>query len=88
MRKVQEKNPTWKLNIKHENERNRVNYQNKSYQQPHQPMHYGHNMPPMNNHIYNQMPPRMPYNNPYQQQQTQKSSELIFGQKPCNILVR
>jgi hypothetical protein len=93
IKKLQEKNPSWKMNVKFDNDRQKIQRNPKSY--PNINMPY----PPQNNPSYPPYPTHMqrqPYHNymhPHpgnMQQQTiiPSVSEKIVGMKPCRIFVR
>lgn len=92
IKKLQEKYPTWKMNVKFDNDRLKIQRNQKPF---------GNNMPfpTQNNMGYQPYPPQMqrpPYHNfmhlpqvPMQPPHTMPSiSEKIVGVKPCRIFVR
>lgn len=93
IRKLQEKHPTWKMNVKFDNDRQKIQRNQKQF---------GGNMPfpQQNNMSYPPYPPQMqrqPYPNymhpnhmplPVPQHNMPSLSEKIVGVKPCRIFVR
>lgn len=93
IRKLQEMHPTWKMNVKFDNDRQKMQRNQKQF---------GGNMPfpQQNNMSYPPYPPQMqrpPYPNymhpnhmplPVPQHNMPSLSEKIIGVKPCRIFVR
>jgi hypothetical protein len=89
---LQERYPNWKMNIKYDNDRMKMQRGLRNYQNPNMP--YAEQQP----NPYQPYPPQMqrqPFNYYYPPQNNQFNSNLqpnaaekIVGQKPCNVLVR